>query len=276
MPRPGIHPVVPGWTIRHASERDVEQVLALWDAAGSAETVTDTREGVLGLLDADPRALLVAQSDDGEIVGSAGQLLPPCRSSRPPARRSRDRVAARGRAPAAGTRRREAHRDSRRQRPRRDELLDGDRIRTPAESRTVRARHRTIRENPRAPRQDRSPPGPPVELAPSQVDDRFGAIANPCVERTICSRRSFRPTMGRCSLARGEASVMSGVGLGRLCLPRLGAIAQPRLHGSSTAPLRALLGRLRHCGRYWVACVIVYSPDMESTSQQADSLAVGL
>jgi ribosomal protein S18 acetylase RimI-like enzyme len=60
---------VPDWTIRHASEQDVEQVLALWDAAGSAETVTDTREGVLGLLDADPRALLVAESDGGEIVG---------------------------------------------------------------------------------------------------------------------------------------------------------------------------------------------------------------
>jgi ribosomal protein S18 acetylase RimI-like enzyme len=61
---------VPGWTIRHASERDVEQVLALWDAAGSTETVTDTRDGVLGLLDADPRALLAAESDGGEIVGS--------------------------------------------------------------------------------------------------------------------------------------------------------------------------------------------------------------
>jgi ribosomal protein S18 acetylase RimI-like enzyme len=68
--RPGIHPVVPSWTIRHANERDVEQVLALWDAAGSAETVTDTRDGVLGLLDADPRALIVAESDGGEIIGS--------------------------------------------------------------------------------------------------------------------------------------------------------------------------------------------------------------
>lgn len=55
---------------RSASHRDIEQVLALWGAAGSAETVTDTREGVLGLLDADPEALLVAESDGGEIVGS--------------------------------------------------------------------------------------------------------------------------------------------------------------------------------------------------------------
>jgi ribosomal protein S18 acetylase RimI-like enzyme len=61
---------VPDWTIRHAREHEVEQVLALWDAAGSAETVTDTREGVFGLLDADPDALLVVESDTGEILGS--------------------------------------------------------------------------------------------------------------------------------------------------------------------------------------------------------------
>ncbi len=65
-----IHPAVPDWTIRHAGEHDAERVLALWDVAGSTETVTDTRMGVLGLLDADPEALLVAESDDGEIVGS--------------------------------------------------------------------------------------------------------------------------------------------------------------------------------------------------------------
>jgi ribosomal protein S18 acetylase RimI-like enzyme len=55
---------------RSATDRDIEQVLALWNAAGSIETVTDTREGVLGLLDADPEALLVAESDEREIVGS--------------------------------------------------------------------------------------------------------------------------------------------------------------------------------------------------------------
>ncbi len=55
---------------RSATDRDIEQVLALWNAAGSVETVTDTRDGVLGLLDADPEALLVAESDGGEIVGS--------------------------------------------------------------------------------------------------------------------------------------------------------------------------------------------------------------
>ncbi|MGH2880834.1 MAG: GNAT family N-acetyltransferase [Solirubrobacteraceae bacterium] len=61
---------MPGWTIRRASKHDAERVLALWDVAGSAETVTDTRKGVLGLLDADPEALLVVESDGGEIVGS--------------------------------------------------------------------------------------------------------------------------------------------------------------------------------------------------------------
>ncbi len=45
-------------------------MLALWDAAGNAETVTDTRDGVLGLLDADRGALLVAESNGGKIVGS--------------------------------------------------------------------------------------------------------------------------------------------------------------------------------------------------------------
>jgi ribosomal protein S18 acetylase RimI-like enzyme len=65
-----IHRAVPDWTIRRAREQDIEQVVSLWSAAGSAETVTDTRDGVLGLLDADPEALLVVESDGGEIVGS--------------------------------------------------------------------------------------------------------------------------------------------------------------------------------------------------------------
>lgn len=65
-----IHHAVPDWTIRHASNEDVERVLALWGAAGSTETVTDTRQGVLGLLDSDPEALLIAESDSGKVVGS--------------------------------------------------------------------------------------------------------------------------------------------------------------------------------------------------------------
>lgn len=40
------------------------------ERGGDTETVAYTREGVLGLLDADPEALLVAESDGGEIVGS--------------------------------------------------------------------------------------------------------------------------------------------------------------------------------------------------------------
>ena len=62
--------VVSDWMIRRASEHDIERVLSLWNAAGSAETVTDTRDGVLGLLDDDREALLVAESDGAEIVGS--------------------------------------------------------------------------------------------------------------------------------------------------------------------------------------------------------------
>jgi ribosomal protein S18 acetylase RimI-like enzyme len=61
---------LPDRTIRPASEHDVERVLALWSAAGSAETVTDTRDGLLGLIDADPEALLVVESEDGEVIGS--------------------------------------------------------------------------------------------------------------------------------------------------------------------------------------------------------------
>ncbi len=83
---------------RSASDRDIEQVLSLWNAAGSTETVTDTRDGVLGLPDADPEALLVAESDDGEIVGSliaawdgwrGSLLVAPERSRNSPVRRAR-------------------------------------------------------------------------------------------------------------------------------------------------------------------------------------------
>lgn len=70
QPHIGIDVAVSDWTIRHANDRDLERVLALWDAAGSTETVTDTREGLLGLLAADPQALLLAESDDGSVVGS--------------------------------------------------------------------------------------------------------------------------------------------------------------------------------------------------------------
>lgn len=68
--RADIDLAVPDWTIRAAGEHDIERVLSLWNAAGSADTVTDTQGGLLGLLEADPEALFVAESDGGEIVGS--------------------------------------------------------------------------------------------------------------------------------------------------------------------------------------------------------------
>lgn len=58
------------WTIRSGDETDVDALLSLWDAAGSTETVTDSRDGVLSLLDADRDALLVVEARDGKLVGS--------------------------------------------------------------------------------------------------------------------------------------------------------------------------------------------------------------
>lgn len=60
---------MPDWSIRHADAHDVEPLLALWSAAGSTETVTDTRSGVLALLETDREALLVVESN-GKLVGS--------------------------------------------------------------------------------------------------------------------------------------------------------------------------------------------------------------
>jgi GNAT superfamily N-acetyltransferase len=62
-------PRVPDWTIRSATEQDIEQVLFLWNAAGGPPTVTDTREGLRCLLAADQDALLIAQADE-LVVGS--------------------------------------------------------------------------------------------------------------------------------------------------------------------------------------------------------------
>jgi ribosomal protein S18 acetylase RimI-like enzyme len=63
------HEKVPDWTIRSAAEQDIASVLSLWQAAGGLPTVTDTHEGLMRLLAADPQALLVAERD-GAIVGS--------------------------------------------------------------------------------------------------------------------------------------------------------------------------------------------------------------
>jgi ribosomal protein S18 acetylase RimI-like enzyme len=60
---------VPEWTIRSATEQDIEPVLALWDAAGSPPSVTDTRESLRCLLAAGEEALLLAEIG-GALVGS--------------------------------------------------------------------------------------------------------------------------------------------------------------------------------------------------------------
>lgn len=55
--------------IRPAAAADIDAVLALWRAAGSAPSATDDAPGVRALLDHDGDALLVAVVD-GVVVGS--------------------------------------------------------------------------------------------------------------------------------------------------------------------------------------------------------------
>lgn len=55
--------------IRAAGASDVAAVLSLWQAAGSAPTVTDDADSVRSLVAHDPGALLVAEVD-GVVVGS--------------------------------------------------------------------------------------------------------------------------------------------------------------------------------------------------------------
>jgi ribosomal protein S18 acetylase RimI-like enzyme len=55
--------------IRSATADDVEAVLALWRAAGSAPTVSDDAYSVRALVAHDPDALVVAEVD-GTVVGS--------------------------------------------------------------------------------------------------------------------------------------------------------------------------------------------------------------
>ncbi len=56
-------------TIRSAGVRDIATVLDLWAAAGSVPTVSDSPDGLAGLLATDPQALLVAEVD-GVLAGS--------------------------------------------------------------------------------------------------------------------------------------------------------------------------------------------------------------
>lgn len=64
-----IRRVLPDWTISSGSEQDIEQLLRLWQAAGSRPSVSDTHEGLQILLGFDPDALLVAKAGD-VLIGS--------------------------------------------------------------------------------------------------------------------------------------------------------------------------------------------------------------
>jgi ribosomal protein S18 acetylase RimI-like enzyme len=55
--------------IRSATEDDIASVLDLWVVAGSIPSVSDSPDGLAGLLATDPQALLVAELD-GVLVGS--------------------------------------------------------------------------------------------------------------------------------------------------------------------------------------------------------------
>jgi ribosomal protein S18 acetylase RimI-like enzyme len=59
----------PDWNIRSATSEDIAGVLSLWREAGIPHGVSDTPDGLSGLLAADRDALLVAESD-GMAVGS--------------------------------------------------------------------------------------------------------------------------------------------------------------------------------------------------------------
>ncbi len=61
--------MLPDWTIRSATEQDIAPVLGLWVTTGGQPSVSDTREGLSGLLAADSDALLLVESH-GAVVGS--------------------------------------------------------------------------------------------------------------------------------------------------------------------------------------------------------------
>jgi ribosomal protein S18 acetylase RimI-like enzyme len=57
------------WRIRTAEQADTPSVLALWRAAESLPSVTDTEDALKRLLKRDPDSLLLAEADR-EIIGS--------------------------------------------------------------------------------------------------------------------------------------------------------------------------------------------------------------
>jgi ribosomal protein S18 acetylase RimI-like enzyme len=60
---------LPAWTIRNATDEDVQSVLHLWATAGGTPSVSDTPEALSLLLAGDPGALLLAESQAG-VVGA--------------------------------------------------------------------------------------------------------------------------------------------------------------------------------------------------------------
>jgi ribosomal protein S18 acetylase RimI-like enzyme len=59
----------PVWRIRTATRRDFTAILALWRAAGILPGVSDTEDGLAGLVAREPDGLLIAESD-GEAIGT--------------------------------------------------------------------------------------------------------------------------------------------------------------------------------------------------------------
>jgi ribosomal protein S18 acetylase RimI-like enzyme len=57
------------WTIRDATESDLEPVLRLWATEGVPPGVSDTRDALEGLIATDRQALIVAEAD-GVVIGS--------------------------------------------------------------------------------------------------------------------------------------------------------------------------------------------------------------
>ncbi len=69
MPGLGIHDRMTGWSIREGDLDDIPALLELWRVAGSVATPSDRSDSLAALVEHDPRALLVAESQ-GTLIGS--------------------------------------------------------------------------------------------------------------------------------------------------------------------------------------------------------------
>ncbi|MBI2168877.1 MAG: GNAT family N-acetyltransferase [Actinobacteria bacterium] len=58
------------FTLRAATDADIDEVLRLWEVAAAEPSVTDDGDGVAALLARDPQALLLAVDSEGRIVGT--------------------------------------------------------------------------------------------------------------------------------------------------------------------------------------------------------------